>query len=542
MLPHSFCSRSSGTIRRRSNPRQQRSRYAVCILLSAWLYALMACTAQTSLSPESAATPTLHLGTPVDPIKLLNRVTWGSNSAGMQQLTALGAERFLANQLRPGKSGGLPAPIQAQIEAMTITQQPMEQLVGELEQRRQDAEALSSETDKATALQAYQQELTRLAREAATRMLLRALYAPTQLHEHMVWFWLNHFSVFQQKKNIRAMLGDYEAQAIRPHALGRFRDLLAATVRHPAMLRYLDNDQNAVGRVNENYARELLELHTLGLNGGYTQRDVQELARVLTGLGVYREGRGTSMRQDWQNQHVRQGLFEFQPQRHDYGAKVFLEQPVKGRGLAEIDEVIERLSRHPATAHFISRKLALYLLSDTPPESVIKQMAQTFRRQDGDIAATLRTLFASPVFAQSLGGKFKDPLHYVVSAVRLTYDDTFIVNAGPLLTWLQRMGQPLYGRQTPDGYPLTEEAWNSPGQMTTRFEIARVIGSGSPGLFRSDAAPAAGPPTLPNLARTPYYQALQPTLSPATRQALAQAGSTSEWNTFFLASPAFMYR
>ena len=344
------------------------------------------------------------------------------------------------------------------------------------------------------------------------------------------------------KKNIRAMLGDYEEHAIRPHALGRFRALLAATVRHPAMLRYLDNDQNAVGRVNENYARELLELHTLGINGGYTQRDVQELARVLTGLGVYREGRVPNVRRELHNQYVRQGLFEFQPQRHDYGAKVFLGQPVQGRGLAAVDEVIERLSRHPATAHFISRKLALYWLSDTPPESVLDRMAQTFMRQDGDIAATLRTLFASPAFAKSLGGKFKDPLHYVVSAVRLAYDDIPLLNAGPLLNWLQRMGEPLYGRQTPDGYPLNEEAWSSPGQMTTRFEIARVIGSGGTGLFRSDAAPAAGPPALPNLAKTPYYQALQPTLSPATRQALAQASSTPEWNAFFLASPEFMSR
>lgn len=200
MLPHTFSSCSSDASRRLSNTRHRRRRYAVCILLSAWLYALLACTAQTAPPLESAATPPVHLSTPLDPVKLLNRVTWGSNSVSMQQLPAVGAERFLATQLRPGQPVGLPDPIQTQIDAMTITQQPLEQLVGELEQRRQEAEALANDTDKAMALQAYQQELNRLAREAATRVLLRALYAPTQLHEHMVWFWLNHFSVFQQKK------------------------------------------------------------------------------------------------------------------------------------------------------------------------------------------------------------------------------------------------------------------------------------------------------------------------------------------------------
>jgi uncharacterized protein (DUF1800 family) len=468
-------------------------------------------------------------------------VTWGGNSTSARQLADMGAERFLTVQLRPAKSVRLSEPIQAQIDAMTITQRPIEQLVGELEQRRQEAETLANDADKSMALQAYQQELNRLAREAATRLLLRALYAPTQLHERMVWFWLNHFSIFRQKKNIRAMLGDYEEQAIRPHALGRFCDLLAATVHHPAMLRYLDNDQNALGHLNENYARELLELHTLGVNGGYTQQDVQELARVLTGLGVHREDKALHVRRVLQSAYVRQGLFEFQPQRHDYGPKVFLAQPIKGRGLSEVDEVIARLSRHPATAHFISRKLALYLLSDTPPESVIELMAQTFLRQDGDIAATLSTMFTSAAFAQSLGGKFKDPLSYIVSAVRLAYDDLAILNAGPLLNWLQRLGEPLYGRQTPDGYPLDAVAWSSPGQMTTRFEIARVIGSGSASLFKSDTSPTTVPPTLPHLANTPYYQALQPTLSPATRQALVQARSTLEWNVFFLASPEFMY-
>jgi len=155
-----------------------------------------------------------------------------------------------------------------------------------MEKLRKDADALTLDDAKKTAQQAYQQELSRLQREAATRHLLRALYSPHQVQEQMTWFWLNHFSVHQGKGNVRAMLGDYEENAIRAHALGNFRDLLGAVASHPAMLRYLDNDQNAAGRINENFARELLELHTLGVNGGYVQRDVQELARVLTGHGI----------------------------------------------------------------------------------------------------------------------------------------------------------------------------------------------------------------------------------------------------------------
>ena len=176
----------------------------------------------------------------------------------------------------------------------------------------------------------YQQELNRLAREAATRSLLLDVYSPNQLQQQLSWFWLNHFSVHQGKHNLRAMVGDYEMNAIAPHALGKFRDLLAATVHHPAMLRYLDNEANAANRINENYARELMELHTLGVNGGYSQKDVQELARILTGVGVNLGADTPKVKPALQAQYVRRGLFEFNPNRHDYGDKQFLGQTVKG--------------------------------------------------------------------------------------------------------------------------------------------------------------------------------------------------------------------
>lgn len=477
----------------------------------------------------------------VDAVALLNRVTWGVNFSTSRQVDALGLERYLERQLHPNP-GLLPAPVQAQIAAMTITQRPLELLLQELEQRRQDVDAIADDEEKKAARQAYQQELNRLAREAATRSLLRALYSPNQLQEQMSWFWMNHFNVHQGKHNVRAMVGDYEEQAIRPHALGKFRDLLAATAHHPAMLRYLDNEHNAANRINENYARELMELHTLGVDGGYSQRDVQELARILTGVGVNLGSSTPNVRRELQPQYVRRGAFEFNPNRHDYGDKQFLGQAVRGRGLAEFDEAIERLSRHPSTARFVSRKLAMFFVSDEPPAALVERMAQTFLGTDGEIAATLRTLFNSPEFTQSLGHKFKDPVHYIVSAVRLAYDDKPILNAGPMLNWLNRMGEPLYGRQTPDGYPTAESAWASPGQMTTRFEIAKAIGSGSAGLFKTDDPQPQERAAFPQLANPLYFQSLQKTLGPATRQALEQAGSPQEWNSFLLSSPEMMRR
>ncbi len=474
-------------------------------------------------------------------VALLNRVTWGVNYTTVQQASGVGIERYLDEQLHPGPARMAPA-VQAQLALLASGQRPLDQLIFALEQRRKDADANADDDAKKAAQQAYQQELNRLAREAASRSLLHAIYSPNQLQEQMTLFWMNHFSIHQGKHNLRAMVGDYEDTAIRPHALGKFRDLLAATVHHPAMLRYLDNEQNAAGHINENYARELMELHTLGVDGGYSQRDVQELARVLTGVGVNLGPNAPTVKRELQAQYLRQGLFEFNPNRHDYGAKQLLGQPLHARGLAEVDEALERLSRHPATAHFISRKLALYFVADDPAPALVERMSAAFLRSDGDIAETLRTMFAAPEFSASLAHKFKDPMHYAVSAVRLAYDEKTILNCGPLLNWLARMGEPLYGRQTPDGYPLTQSAWASPGQMTTRFEIAKAVGAGSAGLFKTDGPQPIEQAAFPQLSNALYYQSLQQTLSAATRRALELAATPQEWNTYLLAAPEMMYR
>src|SRR6267143_1436378 len=325
---------------------------------------------------------------PVDPIAwpddspalelaVLNRVGWGANRSSYADIGVLGTGRWLDAQLRPAP-GRLPAEAQATIDSMTISQRPLADMAVDLERQRRAFQNAAADERKAER-QAYQEELGRLGREAQTRMLLRALFSPNQLEEQMTWFWMNHFSVFQFKGPLRALVADYEERAIRRHALGRFRDLLGATARHPAMLIYLDNAQNAANRINENYARELMELHTLGVDGGYSQRDVEALARILTGWSLNLAGGELS---------------RFYPRRHDFSDKQLLGVTIRGKGAAELDEALDLLARHPSTARFVSRKLAMFLVADEPPPALVERMAQSFAASDGDIAQVLRTLFA----------------------------------------------------------------------------------------------------------------------------------------------------
>ncbi len=480
-------------------------------------------------------------------LRWLDRVTWGANASSEAQLERQGLPTWLQGQLHP-RPAPLPPAAQAQIDAMTISRTPMAQLAADLEQQLRAADALPDEDQKKDARKAYQQQLGQLEREAQQRFMLRALYSPNQLQEQMTWFWMNHFNVNGRKNNLRALVGDYEETAIRPHALGRFRDLLRATAHHPAMLVYLDNAQNAVNRINENYARELMELHTLGVGSGYSQADVQELARVLTGVGVRvrrPDAPEPRIRPELQADYVQQGLFEFNPNRHDYGPKTFLGRPMTQRGLAEADEALDRLARAPATAHFISTQLAEYFVADDPSPALVARMAETYERSEGNIAAVLQTMFESPEFSASLGHQFRDPVHYVLADVRLAYDGRVVANVNPMLNWINRMGEPLYGHETPDGYPLKQEAWASAGQMTTRFEIARAIGANGAVLFRAPDADGAAPlekPAFPQLADSRTVQASLPGLSPDTRDALSQARSPQDWNTFLLASPELMHR
>jgi len=474
-------------------------------------------------------------------LALLNRVTWGATPSAEAELQAMGPDRWLARQLHPGDDP-LPPAAQAQIDAMPISTQSMAQLVVDLDAQNKAANALIDPDQKKAAQQAYQQAMTAVAKQAATREILRELYSPDQLKEQMTWFWFNHFNVHEYKANIRPMIGDYVDRAIRPHALGKFRDLLEATLKHRAMLRYLDNADNAAGHINENYAREIMELHTLGVGSGYSQKDVQELARILTGVGIDTKPDNPHLRPELQGQLVREGLFEFNPARHDYGDKVFLGHVIKGSGFGEVEQALDILSRDPATARHVSTQIAIYMVSDNPPPALVQRMTASFQRSDGDIAAVLQTLFRSPEFKASLGTRFKDPVHYVISSVRLAYGDRVILNTGPVQNWVNRLAEGYYNHETPDGYSMTSAAWDSPGQMATRFEIARQIGSGSYGLFKPDMPGATDHPGFPQLQNALYYQSIAQTLGPPTRNALDQAMSAQDWNTLLLSSPEFMRR
>jgi uncharacterized protein (DUF1800 family) len=482
-------------------------------------------------------------GTPLSrqDILWLDRVTYGPTTAVVDEYLRLGRRRFLNAQLHPSDVH-LPAAATAQIEALEVSHSDPAVALAFVSKESQRINSLPDEAARQPERKALNDKGNKLAYEAARRELLRAQYSPAQLQEQLDWFWLNHFSVFQYKANDPWLVGDYAEHAIRPHALGHFRDLVMATLTHPAMLQYLDNAQNAAGHINENYARELMELHTLGVGSGYTQQDIQELARILTGVGVNASGNEPRLKPEWQRLYRHQGAFEFNPARHDFGGKTLLGKHIDGGGFDEVEQAVDLLVSQPACAQFVSHKLAVYFVSDDPPRSLTERMAKTFQKTHGDIAEVLETLFKSREFEASLGAKFKDPMHYVLSTVRLAYDGKPIINTHPVLNWLNALGEPPFGRQTPDGYPLTQSGWASSGQISRRFEIARAIGSGNGGLFEPEDGSPSTSTGFPQLSSRLYFAAVEPFLSANARTALDRAGSQLEWNTFLLASPDFNYR
>jgi uncharacterized protein (DUF1800 family) len=499
-------------------------------------YLILALTGAASV-PAGAAGGEL----PRQDIQWLDRVTYGPSTATVEEYLKLGRRRFLNEQLHP-KDLRLPQPAADQVAALDISHSTAAELLAAVFKEQQRINALPEESQKQTDRKALNDRGNKLAYEAARSEILHALYSPAQLQEQLTWFWLDHFNVFQYKANDAWLVGDYAEHAIRPHALGRFRDLVMATLTHPAMLQYLDNAQNAAGHINENYARELMELHTLGVGSGYTQQDIQELARVLTGVGVNMAGNEPKLKPEWQRLYRHQGAFEFNPARHDFGGKTLLGKPIQGGGFDEVEQAVDLLVSQPACAQFVSRKLAIYFVSDDPPRSLTDRMAKTFQKTHGDIAEVLETLFKAHEFEASRGSKFKDPMHYVISTVRLAYDGKPVINTHPVVNWLNALGEAPFGRQTPDGFPLTESGWASSGQISLRFEIARTIGSGNGGLFDPEDGTPAKTTGFPQLSTRLYFSAVEPLLSANARTALDRASSQLEWNTYLLASPDFNYR
>ena len=483
-------------------------------------------------------------------LRWLNRVAWGADAQSIAQLSRLGRRAWLDQQLRPGGDSSLPEALQQALATTPGIARPLGEVLADVQAENQRINQLPNEIDKQAARQARNQAAQQARYEAGRAQLLRAVYSPWQLQERMTWFWLNHFSVHADKGNLRWMMADWQDHALRDHALGKFGDLVWATVTHPAMLEYLDNTQSASGKINENFARELLELHTLGVDAGYSQADVQELARVLTGLGVNLSGKAARLKLELQDAYVLKQGFEFNPARHDSSSKKVLGMHVQPGGLEEVRGVIEGLARHPATARLISRKLATYFVADEPPAALVERMAKRFTQADGDIAAVLRVLFDSREFAASLADgapvRLKDPIQFVISSLRLAYNTgegngaALFNNLRPVQGWLSQLNQPQYGRITPDGYPLATATWANPGQLARRFEIARAIGGSNSGLFNSDDNTVLAPTGFPRPGGQLYYSVWQQLFSPDTRSALEKANSQTEWNLLLLASPEWM--
>jgi len=416
-------------------------------------------------------------------LHVLNRLGYGPRPEDVGKVVDMGVERYIRAQLNP-ETIPLPASLTQRLDALPIVQMPTGELLAEFVAAQK---AAKQEDEKGK--QQRRALVQRIAKQTAAARLVRAIDSPRQLEEVMVDFWFNHFNVFAGKGLDRALVASYERDAIRPYALGRFRDLLGATAKHPAMLFYLDNwlsvapgYQAAVLRkraaasatgLNENYARELMELHTLGVDGGYRQKDVTELARMLTGWTF----------------HPRDMIdggktFRFDPQRHDQGDKEWRAHHVAAGGQNEGEWALDELASDPATARRISYQLAQYFVADRPPAALVDRLALRFLATQGDIRAVLGTLFDSPEFWASdhVGTKFKTPYQYVVSAARAA--DLKVVNVRPILRTLAQLGMPLYGCQTPDGYRNTEQAWLSPDALSRRINFATALASGRVPLAR----------------------------------------------------------
>ncbi len=445
---------------------------------------------------------------------LLQRVTWGPAPGQVELVVREGPLAWLDRQLRvervddPRLAAGL-------AQRFPVLGTSVEELVG-LFQSAQQQQAAAARPPAAGTMEPAPREagmaagpegrrdLRSLGAQAQQLVLVRAVESEHQVAEVLADFWFNHFNVFYGKGLVRPYLPDYVEQAIRRHALGRFEDLLVATTRHPAMLFYLDNAQSvapgatppnlarlermqrqvrrpgAAARadslrqmaqrrlptgINENYARELLELHTLGVDGGYSQKDIEEVARILTGWSIPRPGQGTG--------------FVFNAWAHDRGRKTVLgvEFPAGG-GEEEGLQLLRMLARHPATMHHLSAKLCARLVADLPPDGCIDDAVAAWRRSDGAIREVVRAIVHSPDFwaPRHLGTKVKTPLEFLVSAVRAVGGQPD--NTPRLTAAMTRLGQPIYLQAAPTGYPETQADWVNSGALLTRMNLAMALAAG----------------------------------------------------------------
>jgi uncharacterized protein (DUF1800 family) len=443
---------------------------------STLLCAVLTATVAAS-APSAAQRLTAAAAIPNDPASVehaLNRLTFGPRPGDVDRVQQIGLSAWIEQQLNPSR----------------IDDADVARRLPELPERP------ANFADQKVARQFGRQSMQVL----ASQKVLRAVYSERQLDELMVDFWFNHFNVFAGKGRTAMYLVDYEREAIRPHIWGSFRELLGATAKSPAMLFYLDNwlsadpeaaqraaeqinrrrarrggagaqggappAAQAAGRrrgLNENYGRELLELHTLGVDGGYTQKDIVEVARAFTG---------------WTIANPIEGSFRFTPALHDRGEKMVLGQTINaGGGIEDGERVLDIVAAHPSTARHIATKLARRFVSDSPPETLVSRVAARFTETKGDLRETVRAVITSPEFfaAEYRRAKTKTPLDFVVSAARATGRD--VRDGRPLVQALQQLGMMPYMCQPPTGYADDAETWISAGALVTRMNIAQQIGN-----------------------------------------------------------------
>src|SRR5881296_3738590 len=461
----------------------------VCGVLAAW--PLRGATAQSPiLTPRDSA---LHA---------LNRLAYGPRPGEVDRVAAAGVMQWIDRQLSPSKiDDHALAERERAFDILDYDRGDLAKLYLDAErERRERKRAAGADSAERPDQNPVAQRERRLGGEFADLAVVRAALSERQLYEVMVDFWTNHFNVFFGKGADRFLMPDYVEHTLRPHALGKFEDLLIATAKSPAMMFYLDNWQSvapgaspqsplsALRRggqgvrtpmriggqgmrprmprgINENYARELLELHTLGVDGGYTQEDVIEVARILTGWSIKRPQQG--------------GGFEFHDWAHDYGEKTVLGVRFPaGHGMDEGVRLLKLLASLPATMHHVSRKLCQRLVNDEPPDGCVDDAVAAWKRSSGDIREVVRAIVRGPDFwaPQNIRAKVKTPLEFVVSAVRAVGGDP---DTTPRLAQVvARLGQPLYRHVAPDGYPEREEAWVNSGALLDRMNVAVALAAG----------------------------------------------------------------
>src|SRR5687767_2730575 len=456
-------------------------------------------------------------------VHVLNRLGFGPRPGDVERIKSIGLENYINQQLAPERIADTLAESKTQdLSALKMSTAELYEKYpqpGQLIRRMQDRGMLPKELSDAKGDQKNPQENPeyrkliqefykensleqpqRIIAQLQASRILRAVYSERQLQEVMVDFWTNHFNIFFGKGADRWLLPAYDRDTIRPHAMGKFSTLLQATAQSPAMLFYLDNFQsvspnanggraqemmmNAQQRprrgINENYARELMELHTLGVDGGYTQKDVTEVARCFTGWTIFQPRGGAAAVNALRGEEARTrrpaGSFFFNMRAHDDGEKVVLGNKIPaGGGFNDGLKVLDILARHPSTAKFIATKLVRHFVSDNPPPALVNRVATVFTKSDGDIRETLRAIFFSSEFysPEAHRAKVKRPFELAVSAIRVLGADT---NGGPgTHQWIARMGEPLYGFQTPNGYSDAAESWVNTGGLLERMNFGVAL-------------------------------------------------------------------